>query len=480
VGPFYTPISKADYSEWRTQLRAALASDDLENLKELATADEAKEQQPTLITWLGRSPRQRGAVEQAVTVLRDAQLKHPGDLELNLELGQALLRTRDRKAEGLGYLRSAVALRPQSLVTLNALRNALDEHKQFDEWLELSRRIARVDTKNAWIHYGLGHAFSKRDMVDEAIRAYRKAIEIEPNNAAAHINLGNALLQQGEVDEAKEECQRVIALYHSLITDETRDTTWLTNRAMTYMALQQWEPAKVGWLRAIAIDPNQVQRAFKTYSQAEQWSDAVEYGFPYIDARPDNERSWMEVAPVLVLAGQRKDYAAFCERAAEQFADTTNLEVSERITKSLLPDAIEPDKLPTQPLIDSLKNGTATAGQSWFWTSRALLAYRTGDAKSAVQYATRSEEHKPFQVTRALALSVLAQHELVNTAEATTALQQATKLLEKLEQNTTRYDADLQIAKVLHREAEAKINGKTESTTKSATPKDKPTDPADK
>ena len=285
--------------------------------------------------------------------------------------------------------------------------------------------------------------------------------------------------------QAKEECQRVIALYDELITVETREGEWLTNRAMAYMALQQWEPAKADWLRAIELDPKQLQRVFESYKQVERQSDAVEVRLQYTEAKPNNDRRWMEVAPVLVLAGQRKDYAAFCQRAVEQFSDTAKPEVSERITKSmlLLPDAIEPDKLPTLPLIHSLENETATADQQpWFWTTRALLAYRTGDAESAAQYATRSQEHKPIKVTRALALSVLAlaQHKQGNTAEATTALHQATQQLEDLEQNTTGYDADLQIAKVLHREAEAKINGVTEASDAAATgsPEDKPSTPS--
>ena len=133
------------------------------------------------------------------------------------------------------------------------------------------------------------------------------------------------------------------------------------------------------------------------------------------------------------------------------------------MTKSalLLPGSIDVDKLPTSPFIESLESGTASAGlQPWFWTTRALLALRTGDAEAAVEFVSRSEDDQPREITRALSLSILAlaQHQQGNTAAATSTLEQASQILGKLKQNKAGSTlTDLAIAEVLNREAKAAL-----------------------
>ena len=83
----------------------------------------------------------------------------------------------------------------------------------------------------------------------------------------------------------------------------------------------------------------------------------------------------MDTGAAMVLSGDVAEYPAFCEQAAHQFAERKSPEVSERITKTCLltAEAIEIPKLPTEALIDSLDQGTASVEQqSWFWTTRAL------------------------------------------------------------------------------------------------------------
>lgn len=551
----------ADHSEWRRQLRSALAANDVEKLIAMATDEEASSQSPAMLAWLGAGLRQTSAIKTSLKLLRDACDRYPSDIWLNYELGMTLARPgvagvpKKEQAEGRSYLRTAVALSPRSLIPLVALRNSLkwwihgdstttsaedvaefvavvrqiheiapnDEgidrdlevadvyFRRKQEWVEvvgICRTRVELKPESARAHFRLGYSLYQQGKLDDATAAYRKATELDPKHYVAYGNIGSNLTRQGKwnealaaycnaldinptyefahkrlgatlvlqdnLGEANAECQRVIALYDSLINDETDNATWLTNRALAHMAVQQTEPAQADWSRAIALDPNQLQRAFRAYRQAEQLPEAVTYGQQYIDANPDDALGWLEVATILVLAGEAEQYAAFCDRAVGQFADTTKPMDSERITKStlLLPDAINLATLPTQPFVDLLENGTATEGQQpWFWATRALLAYRSGDAEAAIKYATRSEEHSPAEVTRALTLSVLAlaQHQQGNTDKATTAFQEATQLLEKLQQNPPgSFLPDLQIAKILHREAEATINGKPSSTDEKA------------
>lgn len=63
--------------------------------------------------------------------------------------------------------------------------------------------------------------------------------------------------------------------------------------------------------------------------------------------------------------------------------------------------------------------------------------YRTGNAKSAVKYAVRSEELNPIKATRPLSLAILAmaQFELDHSDKAQTALADAAKLITQLNED---------------------------------------------
>lgn len=261
----------------------------------------------------------------------------------------------------------------------------------------------------------------------------------------------------------------MILLIEETPSEQNTDASWLANRAEVFIIMQQWERARADFDRAIELDPDLIDRAFNLFAGADRWSEAADFGFPYIDVNPETELRWMNVAPVLVLSGDHKDYATFCVRVVEQFTATTDAGTSERATKIALltPDAITVNSLPARPFVDSLENGTADEGsQPWFWATRALLALRTGDADAAVEYVSRSADHQPHEITRALSLSVLAlaQHHQGNTVDAKFTLDKASLILEELKQNRTGLSlANLLIAEVLNREAEAKINGKSDS-----------------
>ena len=410
----------------------------------------------------------------AVVQQMDDIAPHDGNVDRSLARVLYHLKHGEKREDAVEFCWKRIEANPDSAKAHFNLAYCLHNQGKSDEAVAAYQKAIELDPKDNISRYNIGIILYTQGNLNEAIATFCNVIELDPTYQSAHKGLGRALGRQGKLAEAKEECQHVIALYDGLITDETDNATLLTNRALAHMAVQQREPAQADWSRAIALDPNQLQRAFRAYSKAEQLPDQWEIGQQYIDAKPHTATRWREVASILVLAGEAERYAAFCDRAIGQFTDTAKAVVSARITTStlLLPDAINLDKLPTQPFVDSLENGTVPESQQpWFWTIRALLAYRTGDAEAAIKYATRSEEHGPADVLSARTLSViaLAQHQQGNTDEATTALQEATQLLEKIQQNPAGgYRTDLQIAKILHREAKATINGKPSSTDEKA------------
>ena len=152
------------------------------------------------------------------------------------------------------------------------------------------------------------------------------------------------------------------------------------------------------WRQVVAHQPALLQSACDQFQKADRFGEATEFALQLVKAMPQDELVWLRVAPVLALAGDQAVYSEFCDRMARQFAATKDPVVAERVVKAALlrPNSIDLGKLPGEILAKSLDDGTAPDWLvPWGFCSRALLAYRSGDAESAVKYMKRSEEHKP-------------------------------------------------------------------------------------
>ena len=275
----------------------------------------------------------------------------------------------------------------------------------------------------------------------------------------------------GDLYFAEQDWERAFETYSKLITNQTTDATLLARRAEAYFATELWDLAKADWLRATQQQPDLAQTAFDHFNQAERWSEAAPFGLKFVELKPDDTLVWLRIAPVLVLAEDQVAYAEFCGRMAQQFAESKLPEEAERVIKGSLlrANSVDRAKLPADLLAKSLDEGTVPDSlPPWGWGSRALLAYRRGDAESAVQYVAKSEEYKPIDVAHAMNLAVLAmaQHQLGKAGkagEAKTALEEASQLITRIKGDPARKgDHDLLIAEILFHEAEALINSKTE------------------
>jgi tetratricopeptide (TPR) repeat protein len=270
--------------------------------------------------------------------------------------------------------------------------------------------------------------------------------------------------------------EQAIATYSKLITDQITDATLLSKRAAAYIATEQWGLAKADWLRAIEIQPDLIGQAFDKFRRAEQWSTAAEFGQRLLEQKPDVSLRWLQLAPIVVLSGDQESYTALCKSILEQ--PFTTHEPAERAIKVCLLRAgtVDVSDLPGKTLAAALDDATAPAGfRPWGWSTRALLAYRSNDADTAVGYAVKSEKQKPGKLLHALNLSVLAmaQHELQHADEAQASLVEASQLIPRLnEYPGNKGHQDLLIAEILFREAEAKINGQNTDAAEKATPPD--------
>jgi tetratricopeptide (TPR) repeat protein len=213
-----TTARAGDPDAWRNRLRDALEHRDAQALKELAASEQTAGLPPSTLVLMGGALRANGGREQAVTLLRQAQRRHPGDFWINFELAYCL-HLQDSKPsqlqEAIRFYTAALALRPQRARAHNNLGSLLRAMGRLDEAIAEFREDLRLqkDLEDlADTHYNLGNVLSDKGQLEEAIAEYCQAIRLKKDDAAAHNNLGNALRDKGQLDEAIAEWREAIRL----------------------------------------------------------------------------------------------------------------------------------------------------------------------------------------------------------------------------------------------------------------------------
>jgi tetratricopeptide (TPR) repeat protein len=182
-------------------------------------------------------------------VLRAAQVRYPGDVWINLALGN-LLRGLSCRDEAIRFYSAARAIRPE---TAHLLAHTLEERGQSDEAIAVFKHLRQLRPTNAEYlsclgellkdkglmreadealgaaiaagreqtrlgpddvsaHHTLGRSLQFHGNYDEAIAAYRKEISLKPDRSLAHFELGNALRGRGNLEEAIAEYRKAISL----------------------------------------------------------------------------------------------------------------------------------------------------------------------------------------------------------------------------------------------------------------------------
>jgi serine/threonine-protein kinase len=269
----------ADPDPWRGLLRDALANDkwDSENLTKLVASAPFAELAPATLAMLGDALRRSKAFQAAEDVLRKGQQRYQADFWINLWLGIVLHQDQPsplRLEEAIGFLRAALAVRPQSPGAYNTLGNALRDKGQWDDAIACyrdalqfnkdkdlyavrgirnnlcqalihkgrlddaiawCREAIRLDADDTFAHYNLGIALQSKGQREDAIACYRKYIELpkddqDDTGAVAHLNLGYALQEKGQLDQA-------IACYREAIRLKKDDVRGRKHEAMAHTNL---------------------------------------------------------------------------------------------------------------------------------------------------------------------------------------------------------------------------------------------------
>jgi serine/threonine protein kinase/tetratricopeptide (TPR) repeat protein len=206
-----------------------------------------------------------------------------------------------------------------------------------------------------------------------------------------------------------------------------------------------------------------------------RWRESAKDLLAQIELNPKDFPALLAAAACLILGGDVDEHRKLCGRMAEQFRATTDPHEADIFIKICLLRAgsIDAANLPLKTLDKSLEEGrSGPVLLSWFAACRGLAAYRAGDFQQAERWAVRSVEKAQGSLSAPLALLVraLAEHQLGRQDKAQRSFAEASAMIPgelrmlgtneyvgTLPVNAYAVYADLLIAEVLRREAEATL-----------------------
>jgi eukaryotic-like serine/threonine-protein kinase len=240
-------LKRADAETWRSHFRAAWGRADNKTLMDMAQDPVVLGQPPATVELLGVALNELGERSLAIVVLRLAQRQHPSDFWLNQELAMCLPHGSEEK---VGYLRVAVALRPESPGAHYRLALALRGTRDYDGAVAACQTAIDLKPDYAAAYAGLGDALNGKGNSDSALAACRKAIELNPKWAWAHGALADALRAKGDLDGA-------IAAYRKAIEVSSFSYAGAQeNLARTLQSKGDLDGAIVVGRQALERDPN--------------------------------------------------------------------------------------------------------------------------------------------------------------------------------------------------------------------------------
>ncbi len=211
---------RADDDPWRQQLRDPALHKDRAALERLAGENGILAQPPASLALLSGALVAAGAQPAAEQLLRRALTRHPDAAVLNFDLALLLspvgVKRSERKEEGIGFVRAALALRPRSHVLYYQLGLALHDQEKYAEAAEVYRMAITLRPDDPWPYTALGNTLVGLNRLAEAEEAHRKAIALQPNYVSAYVNLSLVLHGEKKFPEMVQAARKAVDLQPDL------------------------------------------------------------------------------------------------------------------------------------------------------------------------------------------------------------------------------------------------------------------------
>jgi serine/threonine-protein kinase len=411
-------VQQADPDPWRDRARDPATWDNLEALRDLAARAPVAEQSPHLLAVLGA--RLRSKKLDAVGFLERVVSAYPGDFWVNVEIGNALC-DRSTWGEAIGYYRTALALRPETVSLRYALGDLYLAQQRWDGAIAEYEQAGRLDAENAWRHNRLGFTLAwKGGHDDEAIAQFRAAIRIDANNGWSHYFLAIALENKGHLDEAVTEFREAARLLPEKHVEARQRVRGLL------LKLGRGTDAQTAWKEDLA-------------------------------AKPAKHDSWFGYAELCLFLGDEREYRRARTDLLAEFGSTTDPAIAERTGRAclLLPAAEVEQRQAvalTERAIAAGRPGREFA-YPYCLFAEGLARYRQGRFDDATKLMT-GEAASVMGPSPRLILA-MAQHQKGQKDEARKTLAAAIASYDWSAAKADHHDA--WIAHILRREAEAVI-----------------------
>jgi tetratricopeptide (TPR) repeat protein len=203
---------------------------------------------------LARLQQQTGDSTAAMESLQHLTRLLPQSSEAWQDLGLAC-ETAGQPGEAMTALQQAVALSPESVLSLNSLAELFARERHFDEAQAAFRAILRK--KPGWgpAHFGLGKVFEAQNDAAEADNEFRKAFDCRGKNPSFLNTLGQFSFSRGQYEAA------VTNFTDALRSDPTDANTQL-NLGLVLLKLDRHAEAKTHFAEAVRWQPNSAQSQF--------------------------------------------------------------------------------------------------------------------------------------------------------------------------------------------------------------------------
>jgi arylsulfatase A-like enzyme/Tfp pilus assembly protein PilF len=238
-----SPVGKVDlfqrFEKAFNQLSSTRPGDAQAALSELEALVAADPRNSVFRGKLAQAWKERGEMDKAVPLYRQAAEDAPDDPEAWYNLATAL-QTAGRTAEAGEALQKAMHLdpaRPEAHNTLGIVQLAEGKPDKARQEFELA---VRLDPRNAQALNNLGNVLKEQGRIDDAEGAYRRAVNAAPRYAEAWNGLGTLEVERDRPSEALsyfEQALRLAPRYH-----EVR-----LNRAIAYDLAGQPDAAAAGY-----------------------------------------------------------------------------------------------------------------------------------------------------------------------------------------------------------------------------------------
>jgi tetratricopeptide (TPR) repeat protein len=343
-------VQRADPDPWRDSVRDPATWDNPEALRDLAARAPVPKQSPQILAVLGA--RLRGKKLDAVPFLTRVVSAYPADFWVNIELGNALW-SGSSLVEAVGYYRTALALRPQTVSLHYALGGLYLGLRRWDEAIAEYEQAIRLDPENAWCHNRLGFTLAwKGGRDDEAIAQFREALRLDANNGWSHYFLAIALENKGRLDEAVDEFREAARLL-----PEKRAEARQRLRGLL-LKLGRGAEARSDWKEALA-------------------------------AHPPNHDDWFGYAELCLFLGDEAEYRRARRDLLAQLGTVTDRGVAERVGRACLLLPAPEDELRQAVALTERAVAGGRLGHElafpYFLFAEGLARYRQGRFDDAIK-----------------------------------------------------------------------------------------------